>query len=60
MGAHTAFARNAQVLFAVCVVLAVLYNPILRVHLFKEFWMVINLASAVLLIVTRKQLQQNA
>lgn len=55
--AYLAFVKGARLLPYVYGLLAVLFNPIIKIHLPKEVWAVIDTASAALLLVTAKQLR---
>jgi hypothetical protein len=55
--AYISFTRKARVLPYVFGLLAVLFNPIVKVHLPKDVWIVIDLVSAVLLLATLKHVR---
>lgn len=55
--AYSSFRNNARTLTWIFSFVALLFNPVLRVTLPKEFWMVIDLAVAILFFATRGRLQ---
>lgn len=52
--AYVSFTRRARVLPYVFGGLALLFNPLIKVHLPKEVWVAVDIASAVFLLVNRK------
>lgn len=57
--AHIAFKRNENILPWVFVVLAVVFNPILKIHFPKEIWAMIDFCSGIFLIFIRGKIQEN-
>ncbi len=57
--AYIAFERNEDVLPWMFVVLAIVFNPIIKIHFPKEMWSVIALCSGVLLVLVRGKIQYN-
>ena len=58
--AYISFTKKARVLPYVFGCLAVLFNPIIKIHLPKEVWAVVDLASAALLLATAKHVRAEA
>ena len=52
--AAVAFSRKRQLLPWIYVGLALLCNPIVKVHLQKEAWVIVDIGAAAFLIITRK------
>lgn len=57
--AYVSFERNENVLPWVFIVLAVVFNPILKIHFNKEMWAVIDLCSGLFLVLIRSKIQEN-
>ncbi len=57
--AFITYDRNEDVLPWVFGVLAILFNPIFKVHLPKELWTVVDVCSSILLLAARKKLLAN-
>ena len=53
--AYITFERGEEVLPWVFIVLALIYNPIIKVYLSKEIWTAINLLSAGLVILSQRK-----
>lgn len=58
--AYVSFNRRGRVLPFVFGGLALLFNPLVKVHLPKEVWAVVDLVSAVLLLATGKHVKAEA
>lgn len=56
--AFISFEKNKAVLPWIFVVLALIFNPIIKIYLQKEVWVIINLCSGLLLIFVSKKIQQ--
>lgn len=52
--AYISFTRKARVLPYIYGTLAILFNPIIKVHLPKDVWIAVDLGSAALLLATSK------
>ena len=59
-GAFVAFARSKKVLPWIFVFLAVLFNPIIKIHLPKEIWVVVDIAAAAFLVANARVLKHDA
>ncbi|SSC08304.1 hypothetical protein BTURTLESOX_2423 [bacterium endosymbiont of Bathymodiolus sp. 5 South] len=57
--AYIAFERNEDILPWVFIVLAIIFNPILKIHFPKEMWVVIDFFSGIFLILIREKIQEN-
>jgi hypothetical protein len=57
--AYITFERNESILPWVFIVLAIVFNPILKIHFPKEMWTVIDFCSGILLIFIRSKIQEN-
>ena len=57
--AYISFDRNEEILPWVFIVLALIYNPIIKVYLPKETWTVINLLSAAFLVFNQRKLLES-
>ena len=55
--AYIAFERNEEVLPWVFIVLAIVFNPIIKVHFPKEMWAVIDVCSGLFLVITSGKIQ---
>lgn len=58
--AVTSLERKRKKLTWVYGLLALLFNPIIKVHLPKETWAFVDVAAAILLLVTAKAVRSNA
>ena len=58
--AYVSLTKKARVLPYVYGCLALLFNPFIKVHLPKEVWVVVDLASAALLLATAKHVRTEA
>jgi len=58
--AFVSFDRKHKTLPWVYVLLALLFNPIIKVHLPKEVWAFVDVAAAILLLTTAKNVKANA
>jgi len=58
--AFIAFDRKSKVLPWVYGLLAVLFNPIIKIHLPKEVWAFVDVAAGILLLATAKAVKTNA
>lgn len=56
--AFVAYERNNQVLPWVFGLLALLFNPIIKVHLPKELWALVDIGAGVLLLLTRNRVRK--
>ena len=57
--AFIAFERNEDILPWIFIVLAIVFNPILKIHFPKEMWAVIDFCSGMFLILIRGKIQEN-
>lgn len=55
---YITYKRNNNVLPWVFFFLAVLFNPVVVIHLSKEIWMVIDIAVCIFLLASKKYIQQ--
>ena len=58
--AFVTFAHDKKVLPWAYVFLAVLFNPVIKIHLPKEVWVFVDVAAAVFLIASAKALKHDA
>lgn len=58
--AFVAYKRKNEAFPWVYVVLALLFNPLIKIHLPKEFWAVVDVGAGVLLLSTKSIIQQHA
>jgi prepilin signal peptidase PulO-like enzyme (type II secretory pathway) len=58
--AFVSFDRKHKTLPWVYVLLALLFNPIIKVHLPKEAWAFVDVAAAIMLLATAKAVKSNA
>lgn len=58
--AFVAFERNSKALPWVYGFVALVFNPIFKIHFPKEIWAVIDVASGILLLATAKAVKTNA
>ena len=56
--AFVAYERKHDSLPWVYGVLAILFNPLIKIHLPKELWAVVDVGSGILLLVTKSTIQQ--
>jgi len=56
--AYISYTRNNYVLPWIFILIALLFNPIIKVHFQKEIWIVIDIAVCVFLLVTKNRIQQ--
>jgi len=57
--AYITFEKNEYVLSWVFVVLAIIYNPIIKIHFPKEMWSVIGFCSGVFFVLVRSKIQKS-
>ncbi|RCX03548.1 DUF6804 family protein [Marinomonas foliarum] len=57
--AYIAFEKNENVLPWVFVVLAIVFNPIIKIHFPKEMWVIIDFSSGLLLVLVSGKIQEN-
>lgn len=57
--AFIAFERKSKALPWVYGFMALVFNPIIRIHFSKEVWMFIDIAAGILLLVTAKAVKTN-
>lgn len=57
--AFLAYERKHESLPWVYGVLAILFNPLIKIHLPKELWAVVDIGSGILLLVTKSTIQQS-
>ncbi len=57
--AFIAYERKHESLPWVYGVLAILFNPLIKIHLPKEFWAVVDIGSGILLLSTKSIIQQS-
>lgn len=57
-GALIAYDRREKSLIWIYGFLAVLFNPIIKIHLPKEVWVVVDVAAGVLLLATKKRIEE--
>lgn len=55
--AYIAYTRNSQSLPWVYGVMVVLFNPIIKIHLPKEYWVVIDVVAGILLLITKGKIK---
>ncbi len=55
--AYIAFERNEKYLTWILVILAIVFNPIFKIHFPKELWVVIDFVSGVFLVLIRGKVQ---
>lgn len=58
--ACVAYERKSEALPWVYGVLALLFNPLIKIHLPKELWAIVDIGSGVLLLATKSTIQQRA
>ncbi len=58
--AFVSFKRKAKILPLVYGLLAILFNPLIKIHLPKEVWMVIDIGTGIFLLVTAKAIRTKA
>ena len=58
--AFVAYAHKKEALPWVYGVLALLFNPLIKIYLPKELWAVVDIGSGVLLLATKSTIQQRA
>ena len=56
--AIVAYERNDPVLPWVYGLLAIIFNPIIKIHFPKEIWVIIDLVAGMLLILTKNKIQE--
>ncbi len=56
--AFIAYERNNEALPWVYGILALLFNPLIKIHLPKELWAVVDVGSGVLLLATKSAIQE--
>lgn len=54
VGAYIAYKRRTWVVASIYSVVALLFNPIIKVHFSKDIWSVVDVVTAVLLLATFK------
>jgi hypothetical protein len=57
--AFVTYEQNEQVLPWVFGILAIVFNPIIKIHLPKEAWAIVDVCSGVFLLVVSKKIQGN-
>ncbi len=57
--AYIAFEKNGNVLPWVFVVLAIVFNPIIKIHFPKEMWAIIDFSSGLFLVLVSGKIQEN-
>jgi hypothetical protein len=57
--AYISLKRSGDVLPWVFIVLAIVFNPIIKIHFPKEIWVVIDFCSGILLILIRGKIQED-
>ncbi|MEI8185238.1 MAG: DUF6804 family protein [Chlorobiaceae bacterium] len=57
-GAYKNFGKKMFLLPLVYTLFALLYNPIMEINMAKEFWMPVDLAGAVILLLTKKHIAE--
>lgn len=57
--AYVAFERKESILPWAFIILAIVFNPIIKINFPKEIWTVIDLGSAVFLILIRGKIEEN-
>ena len=53
-----AFDRNVNILPWAFIVLAIIFNPVIKIHFSKEMWAIIDFASGVVLLLSRKRISE--
>ena len=56
--AYVAYSKQDKILPWVFAVLALLFNPIIKIHLPKELWAVVDVGAGILLLAFRKEIQE--
>ena len=56
--AYITFERNEDVLPWVFIILAIVFNPIIKIHFPKEIWSVVDFGSGLFLLINRKRIQE--
>jgi hypothetical protein len=54
--AYIAFERKDDVLPWVFIVLAIVFNPIIKIHFPKEFWVALDIGSAIFILVVKPKI----
>lgn len=57
--AYISFERNENVLPWIFIVLAIVFNPIIKIYFPKEMWAVIDFCSGLFLVLIRNKIQEN-
>jgi hypothetical protein len=57
--AYISFERNENVLSWIFILLAIVFNPIIKIHFPKEMWAVIDFCSGLFLVLMRNKIQAN-
>ncbi|MCP4607515.1 MAG: hypothetical protein GY845_02200 [Planctomycetes bacterium] len=57
--AYVSFERNEDILPWVFIVLAIVFNPILKIYFPKEIWAAIDFCSGLFLVLIRSKIQEN-
>jgi|TARA_B100002003_G_scaffold70096_1_gene65433 hypothetical protein len=55
--AYIAYTRNSKNLPWIYGILAVLFNPIIKIHLPKEYWIVVDVGAGILLLATSSKIK---
>lgn len=56
--AYVSYERKNQYLPWVFGLLAILFNPVVKIHLPKELWAIVDISAGVFLLVTKRHIQQ--
>ena len=57
--AFVSYERRSEVLPWIFGILAILFNPIIKIHLPKEAWMAIDIGTGILLLATKSRIQEH-
>jgi hypothetical protein len=56
---YISYERNNSILPWVFAILAILFNPIIKIHFSKEIWAMIDVCSGIFLLAIKTQIQEN-
>ena len=56
--AYLSHTRNYRMLTWIFSIAAIIFNPIIRVHLAKELWTILDLGAGILLLLTKKRIEE--
>lgn len=58
--AYISFEKNASTLPWIFIVLAIIFNPIIKIYFPKEIWVIVNICSGMLLLITKTSIQEES